>query len=136
MAPAGCEQERVIATPAPVAGVRVGGVIMTRKILIQLDCDPQPSTFDSIVAIDAEVDVLLRHGNVTPDAVVSLVHGAMFTRGGPELAPPRAPPWWLPVGTCRSAIRPPLPRFAPWSSAAPVPWDSVSPGCSSAREPR
>jgi len=59
---------------------------MARKILIQLDCDPQPSTFDSIVAIDAEVDVLLRHGNVTPDAVVSLVHGAMFTRGGPELA--------------------------------------------------
>jgi len=56
------------------------------RILIQLDCDPQPSTFDSIVAVDAGAEVLLRHGNVTPDAAVSLVHGAMFTRGGADLA--------------------------------------------------
>jgi hypothetical protein len=59
---------------------------MARKILIQLDCDPQPSAFDAIVAVDADADLLLRHGNVTPDAAVPLVHGAMFTRGGPELA--------------------------------------------------
>ena len=59
---------------------------MARKILIQLDCDPQPSTFDSIVAVDAGAEVLLRHGNVTPDAAVPLVHGAMFTRGGADLA--------------------------------------------------
>jgi predicted dinucleotide-binding enzyme len=59
---------------------------MARKILIQLDCDAQPSTFDSIVAVDAGAEVLLRHGNVTPDAAVPLVHGAMFTRGGAELA--------------------------------------------------
>ena len=59
---------------------------MARKILIQLDCDPQPSTFDSIVAVDAGADVLLRHGDVTPDAAVPLVHGAMFTRGGADLA--------------------------------------------------
>ena len=59
---------------------------MARKILIQLDCDSQPSTFDSVVAVDAGAEVLLRHGNVTPDAAVPLVHGAMFTRGGAELA--------------------------------------------------
>ena len=59
---------------------------MASRILIQLDCDPQPSTFDSVVAVDAGAEVLLRHGNVTPDAAVPLVHGAMFTRGGAELA--------------------------------------------------
>jgi len=59
---------------------------MAKKVLIQLDCDPQPSTFDAVVAIDAGVDALLRHGGVTPDAAVPLVHGAMFTRGGAELA--------------------------------------------------
>ena len=59
---------------------------MAKKILIQLDCDPQPSTFDSVVAVDAGAEVLLRHGNVTPDNAVPLVHGAMFTRGGEALA--------------------------------------------------
>jgi hypothetical protein len=59
---------------------------MARKILIQFDCDPQPSTFDAVVAVDAGAEVLLRHGNVTPDAAVPLVHGAMFTRGGADLA--------------------------------------------------
>jgi len=59
---------------------------MSKRILIQLDCDPQPSTFDAVVAVDAGADVLLRHGGVTPENVVPLVHGAMFTRGGPELA--------------------------------------------------
>lgn len=58
---------------------------MTRRVLIQLDCDPQPGTFDAIVAVDAGADVLLRHGNVTPDAVPALVHGAMFTRGPADL---------------------------------------------------
>lgn len=59
---------------------------MPKKVLIQLDCDPQPSTFDAIVAIDAGADVLLRHGGVTPETVVPLVHGGMFTRGGADLA--------------------------------------------------
>lgn len=59
---------------------------MPKKVLIQLDCDPQPSTFDAIVAVDAGADVLLRHGGVTPENVVPLVHGGMFTRGGPDLA--------------------------------------------------
>lgn len=59
---------------------------MPKRVLIQLDCDPQPSTFDAVVATDAGVDVLLRHGGVTPENCVPLVHGAMFTRGGADLA--------------------------------------------------
>lgn len=59
---------------------------MPKRVLLQLDCDPQPSTFDAVVAVDAGVDVLLRHGGVTPASVVPLVHGAMFTRGGGDLA--------------------------------------------------
>jgi hypothetical protein len=55
------------------------------KILIQLDPDPQPSSFDSIVAIDSGVDHLLTYGNVTPNDVEGLVHGAMFTRGPVDL---------------------------------------------------
>ena len=35
-----------------------------------------------MVAVDAGVDHLFRHGGVTPDQVRDLVHGAMFTRGG------------------------------------------------------
>ena len=35
---------------------------MTAKILLQLDCDQQPSTFDAIVALDAGAETLLRHG--------------------------------------------------------------------------
>ena len=59
---------------------------MARRVLLQLDADPQPSTFDAIVAVDAGVDVLLRHGGVTPESAVPLVHGGMFTRGGKDLA--------------------------------------------------
>ena len=59
---------------------------MPARILLQLDTDPQPSTFDAVVAVDAGADVLLRHGGVTVDTVVPLVHGAMFTRGGADLA--------------------------------------------------
>jgi hypothetical protein len=59
---------------------------MKPKILIQLDADPQPSVFDSVVAVDAGVEHLLRHGGITPDAVRDLVHGAIFTRGPQDLA--------------------------------------------------
>jgi len=59
---------------------------MTKKrILIQLDTDPQPSVFDAIVAIDAGVDRLLQYGNVKPEQVRDLVHGAMYTRGPRDL---------------------------------------------------
>ena len=55
------------------------------KILIQLDTDPQPSVFDAVVAIDAGVDQLLRHGGVTVDEVRDLVYGGMFTRSPDDL---------------------------------------------------
>jgi len=58
---------------------------MVAKILLQLDTDTAPSTFDGVVAVDAGVDHLFRHGDVTPENVTSLVHGMMFTRGGDAL---------------------------------------------------
>jgi len=56
-----------------------------QRILIQLDTDSHPSTFDRVVAIDAGVEQLFSYGNVTPDNVTGLVHGAMFTRGPKDL---------------------------------------------------
>src|SRR4051794_9386912 len=55
------------------------------KVLIQLDTDPQPSVFDGVVAVDAGVDHLFRHGGVTPENVRDLVYGALFTRGPADL---------------------------------------------------
>lgn len=57
-----------------------------KRILIQLDADAQPSTFDAIVAVDAGVEQLLTHGQITVENVEPLIHGAMFTRGGSDLA--------------------------------------------------
>src|SRR3954468_9266963 len=54
-------------------------------ILVQLDTDPQPSVFDGVVAVDAGVDQLFRHGGVTPEIVRELVYGALFTRGRDDL---------------------------------------------------
>jgi methylenetetrahydrofolate/methylenetetrahydromethanopterin dehydrogenase (NADP+) len=51
-----------------------------KKILIQLDTDEHPSTFDSMVAHDAGVDALLRYGGIEADAVRGLVQSAYFTR--------------------------------------------------------
>jgi hypothetical protein len=56
-----------------------------KKVLLQLDTDEHPSPFDAIVAHDAEVDVLLSHGGVQPDAVRGLVQDAFFTRGPRDL---------------------------------------------------
>ncbi|TWU29719.1 methylene-tetrahydromethanopterin dehydrogenase N-terminal domain-containing protein [Bythopirellula polymerisocia] len=55
------------------------------KILLCMDTDPQPSVFDSVVALDAGAGQLLRHGGVTPADVKNLIHGLMFTRGGDQL---------------------------------------------------
>jgi hypothetical protein len=57
-----------------------------KKILIQLDTDQHPSTFDAIVAHDAGVDELLSFGGIEPDAVRGLVQSAFFTRGPRDLA--------------------------------------------------
>jgi hypothetical protein len=56
-----------------------------RKILIQLDSDPQPSVFDRVVAIDAGADEVFAYGGVTPENVREKVHGAIFTRGPKDL---------------------------------------------------
>ena len=56
-----------------------------KNILIQLDTDSLPSTFDRVVAVDAGADELFSYGGVTPDNVESLVHGAIFTRKPSEL---------------------------------------------------
>lgn len=55
------------------------------RILLMLDTDPQPSVFDAVVAVDAGVAHLLRHGGVTSENVRDLVYGSMFTRGGDDL---------------------------------------------------
>jgi len=56
-----------------------------RRILIQLDTDPQASVFDAVVAIDAGAERLLQYANVKPEQVRDLVHGAMYTRGPQDL---------------------------------------------------
>jgi hypothetical protein len=56
-----------------------------KKILIQLDSDPQPSVFDRVVAIDAGADEVFSYGGVKPEQVRDLVHGAIFTRGPKDL---------------------------------------------------
>jgi hypothetical protein len=56
-----------------------------RKLLIQLDSDPQPSVFDRVVAYDAGADEVLSYSGVKPETVRDLVHGAIFTRGPKDL---------------------------------------------------
>ncbi len=56
-----------------------------KRVLLQLDSDRQPSSFDQIVAHDAGVDAVLSYGNVSPEDVTPLVHGCLFTRGLPDL---------------------------------------------------
>ncbi|MDQ7029070.1 MAG: methylene-tetrahydromethanopterin dehydrogenase N-terminal domain-containing protein [Ardenticatenia bacterium] len=56
-----------------------------KKILIQLDSDKHPSTFDCIVAYDSGVDVVVSYGHVTLDDIPSLVQGAFFTRSPRDL---------------------------------------------------
>ncbi len=56
-----------------------------KRILIQLDTDPLPSSFDRVVAVDAGADEIFSYGGVTPENVEPLVHGAMFTRKPADL---------------------------------------------------
>ncbi|HTN74425.1 MAG TPA: NADP-dependent methylenetetrahydromethanopterin/methylenetetrahydrofolate dehydrogenase [Pirellulaceae bacterium] len=55
------------------------------KILLQLDSDTHASVFDAVVALDADVNHLLQYREVESTRVRELVHGAMFTRGVPDL---------------------------------------------------
>jgi hypothetical protein len=52
-----------------------------KKLLIQLDTDKHPSSFDRIVPYDAGVDDVLSYGDVAVEDVTGLVQGAFFTRG-------------------------------------------------------
>jgi hypothetical protein len=56
-----------------------------KRILLQLDTEEHPSPFDAIVAHDADVDVLLSHGNVKREDARSLAQDAFFTRGPDDL---------------------------------------------------
>ena len=54
-------------------------------VLVQLDTDPLPSTFDRVVAVDVGVQHVFGYGGVTPANVMPLVHGCIFTRGPKDL---------------------------------------------------
>jgi len=55
------------------------------RILVQLDTDALPSVFDRVVAVDAGIDRIFSYGGVTPQNVMALVHGCIFTRGPADL---------------------------------------------------
>lgn len=52
-----------------------------KKLLLHLDTDISPSTFDQVVAYDSNVDNIIAYGGITVDNVTSHVHGMLFTRG-------------------------------------------------------
>lgn len=56
-----------------------------KRLLLQLDSDKHPSSFDRIVAYDAGVDDVLSYSNVAVEDVEGLVQGGFFTRGVPDL---------------------------------------------------
>lgn len=55
-----------------------------KKLLFQLDTDPHPAVFDTVVAYDGGADHVIGHGNCTPENVRPLVEGAIFTRAPKE----------------------------------------------------
>ena len=57
-----------------------------KKILIQLDTDQHPSAFDAIAAYDADVDIVIGYGEITPENLAGVVQGAIFPRGPDGLA--------------------------------------------------
>ena len=56
-----------------------------KKLLLHLDTDLVPSTFDQVVAYDSGVDNVIAYGSVTHDNVTAHTHGVIFTRGGKSL---------------------------------------------------
>ncbi len=55
-----------------------------KKLLFQLDTDPHPSVFDSVVGFDGGADHVIGHGNCNPGNVGALVEGSIFTRSPKE----------------------------------------------------
>jgi hypothetical protein len=56
-------------------------ISIMKKLLLHLDTDISPSTFDQVVAYDSNVDNIIAYGGITVDNVTSHVHGMLFTRG-------------------------------------------------------
>lgn len=56
-----------------------------KKLLLQLDSDKHPSSFDRIVAFDAGADEVLSYSQVTVEDIPGLVQGGFFTRGISDL---------------------------------------------------
>lgn len=56
-----------------------------KRILLQFDTDPLPSSFDRVVAVDAGAEEIFSYGAVNVDNAEPLVHGAMFTRKPADL---------------------------------------------------
>jgi hypothetical protein len=54
-------------------------------ILVQLDTDSLPSVFDRVVAVDSGAQHIFSYGGVTPQNVMGLIHGCIFTRGPKDL---------------------------------------------------
>lgn len=51
-----------------------------KKLLFQFDTDTHPSSFDTVVAYDGGADHVIPHGGLTPENVLSLIEGTIFTR--------------------------------------------------------
>lgn len=55
-----------------------------KKLLFQLDTNPHPSVFDTVVAYDGGADHVIGHGNCSPGNVTPLVEGTISTRAPKE----------------------------------------------------
>ena len=51
-----------------------------KKLLFQLDTDPIPNTFDTVVGYDGGADHVTVHGGITPKNAGKMVDGVIFTR--------------------------------------------------------
>jgi hypothetical protein len=55
-----------------------------KKLLIQIDTDPIPAVFDTVVGYDGGADHVQAYGGIDPSNVGPLVDGAIFTRAPKE----------------------------------------------------
>ena len=55
-----------------------------KKLLFQIDTDPIPATFDTVVAYDGGADHVTALGGISPANVGAIVDGAIFTRAPKE----------------------------------------------------
>ena len=55
-----------------------------KKLLLQLDPDPIPATFDTVVAYDGGADHVVTYSSINPDNVHWITDGAIFTRAPKE----------------------------------------------------